>query len=99
MKLDPTVHRRALKRSMPRKRDRRHDNPGRPRLGIADVKHEVRLSAELDKLVRASAERQDMKLSDWWRRAAEAAVEQKSAELKTDTGSRIGYGRRVDLDD
>lgn len=59
---------------MPRKKDRRHDNPGRPRLGIADVKHEVRLSAELDAKVRAAAEAAGLKLSDWWRHAAEAGL-------------------------
>lgn len=61
-------------RAMPRKRDRRHDNPGRPPEGNTDVMHSVRVSAELDRRIRAAVGELEVSLSDWWRHAAEAGL-------------------------
>lgn len=59
------------------KRKRRSNNPdGRPSQGLGEASHLVRLPAELDAAVRADAERRGVKLAEWWRQAAQAAVKE-----------------------
>lgn len=57
-----------------RKSDKRHGNPGRPRSGNTDVRHDVQISAEADKLIRHSAEAEGISLAEWWRRAVGAGL-------------------------
>ena len=54
-----------------KKKDRRHDNPGRPSTGLSAVV-QVRLPPALLDAMRAAAEREKMPQAEAWRRAAVA---------------------------
>lgn len=55
----------------PKKKDRRHDNPGRPSTGL-DVVTQIRLTPALLDAMRARAEREGLTQAEAWRRAATA---------------------------
>jgi hypothetical protein len=58
---------------MPEKKDRRHENPGRPKLKLSEKtaarETKVRMSVATDKAVRAAVDDSGIGLGEWLRRA------------------------------
>lgn len=59
---------------MARKRDRRHDNPGRPVTVDSEKMHKVYVSEPQDKVLREAAAREGVSMAEWWRRLASAKL-------------------------
>jgi hypothetical protein len=58
-----------------KKKDRRHENPGRPPLPVEDRnaarEHKVRVSIGVDDMARAAAEEAGLTLNEWWKTMAQ----------------------------
>lgn len=60
-----------------KKRDKRHDNPGRPVTVGADAEFRFKLAAEMLDATREAAKSLGITHSEWWRRAGQAALSAK----------------------
>lgn len=58
---------------------RRRGRGGRPSQGLGEAALVVRAQAELMDATRAAAERAGIAHAEWWRRAAQAALEREAA--------------------
>lgn len=79
MKLDPAVHARALRRRMPPKRDRRHNNPGRPKLKASEKQSsevKTRVTPDTERKIREAAQHAGLVPYQWLRWALEVLVDE-----------------------